>query len=795
VKPAHVVDVPVELMPGEPIELRLLIPAAAAWLTAAIALMVSAGIGLIVAAVLVAAGAVIAASMHRDRRARRQLRKRVVAAAFLCAAGAAAAAAWRVAAVQRGPLPSMARAHTSVTLELTVTSDPHLSAGSSTGAGGPLVVLLAKAVQVSSDDVLRTTISSPIVVLATAPGWLTLQPTQRVTAVGRVSMPDPGELVTALFDARGSPTLVGAASPIERVAGHIRDGLRAAAAPLPAGPRGLLPGLVDGDTSGLSPDLVAAFRTTGLTHIVAVSGANVAIVLGAALVIARRMRAGLRAQALVGVLTIVGFVIVARPQASVLRAAAMGLVAVLALATGRRRRALPALCAAVLCLIYIDPTLARSVGFALSVVATGALLLIAPRLRTWMARRLPGWLADALAVPTAATLACAPLIASISGQISLSSIPANLLAEPAVAPATILGVLAAALAPVSVGAAQIVARVAGIPCWWLVFVARTFSRLPGAAVPWRDGASGALTLLALGSLVGLLLWSTRWRGLVLRLVVVAALIASALAVRGRLATQAWPPSDWVLAACDVGQGEAIVVRAGPQSGLVVDSGPSPALVDGCLGALGIRTLAGIVLTGGTATSVGGLPGALHGRAVGEIDVGSQLAADADVRVRGWALASHVAVVAARPGVVNIVGNVRWQVVAELASARVVAVDVAGISLLVAGDLSAVDETELVSTSASLSPSEASLGADVLVVPHHGGAQDAAFLAAVHPRVAIISVGRGNSQRDPSAMVLNALSAIAVRVIRTDNAGNIAIMSNSEGLLVVTQHGSHEVPRR
>src|SRR5665213_4221940 len=121
------------------------------------------------------------------------------------------------------------------------------------------------------------------------------------------------------------------------------------------------------------------------------------------------MRAGLRAQALVGVLTIAGFVIVARPQASVLRAAAMGLVAVLALATGRRRRALPALCAAVLCLIYIDPTLARSVGFALSVVATGALLLVAPPLRTWMARRLPGWLADALAVPTAATLACAPV--------------------------------------------------------------------------------------------------------------------------------------------------------------------------------------------------------------------------------------------------------------------------------------------------------------------------------------------------------------------------------------------------
>jgi competence protein ComEC len=781
--PARVPDDNVALIAGEPVELRLLVPAAGAWLTAAISLSLSATAGLLTSGVLLLVGALIIATAHRGRP---RVRRRVVAAALVCAAGAAAAAAWRVAAVQRGPLPGLARARATVTLQLIVTSDPHLSAGSSTGSTRSLVVLLAKAVEVSSDGVPSTTVSSPIVVLATAPGWLSLQPTQRVTAAGRVSVPDPGELETALFDARGSPTQVGAASPIEHVAGRIRDGLQTAASPLPTGPRGLLPGLVDGDTSGLSPDLVAAFRTTGLTHIVAVSGANVAIVLGAALAIARRLRAGLRAQALVGVLTIVGFVIVARPQASVLRAAAMGLVAVLALASGRRRRALPALCAAVLCLIYIDPTLARSVGFALSVVATGALLVLAPPLRTWMSRTLPGWLADALAVPTAATLACAPLIASISGQISLASIPANLLAEPAVAPATILGVLTAGLAQVSMGAAQLAARVAGLPCAWLVLVARTFAAVPGAAVPWRDGASGALTLLVLGSSVGLLLWSARWRGVVLRVLVVVGVVAAGLAVRGRLATQPWPPSDWVLAACDVGQGEAVVARTGPQSGVLVDAGPSPSAVDGCLGALGIRTLVWIVLTGGTAPAVGGVPGALHGRTVSEIDAGSQLAADADLRVRGWASASHIVVASAKPGVVNAVGNVRWRIVADFASARVVSVDVAGLRVLIAGDLSSADETELVSTVASRSSALASLRADVLVVPHQGAAQDAAFLDSVHPRIAIVSVGRGNSQHDPSASVLKALSAIAGRVIRTDQDGDIAISVDQGGPRVVTR---------
>jgi competence protein ComEC len=240
----------------------------------------------------------------------------------------------------------------------------------------------------------------------------------------------------------------------------------------------------------------------------------------------------------------------------------------------------------------------------------------------------------------------------------------------------------------------------------------------------------------------------------------------------------------------VGQGEAIVARTGPQSGVLVDAGPSPSAVDGCLDALGIRTLASIVLTGGTSAAVGGLPGALHGRTVAEIDAVAQLAADADVRVRGWAAASHVAAASTKAGVIHVAGNVTWRVVAEPASARVVSVDVAGVSVVVAGDLSAADETDLVSTVGSLQLPVASLHADVLVVPHHGAALDAAFLAAVHPRVAVVSVGRGNSEHDPTASVLNALSVRAVRVIRTDKVGNIAIVVKSGNLLVVAPHGSH-----
>ena len=778
-------------MPGEPLELRLLLPAATAWLAAGLTLSLSARVGLLAGAALGAVGVAAALAARQDRR---RVRVRVVAAALVCAAGAATAAAWRVGAVQRGPLPALARSHSAATLVLVVTNDPHLSSGS--GFSQNLVVLSARAVAVTTSDG-SVAISSPIVVLTTASGWLALQPTQRVTAAGRLSVPMPGELVSAVFDARGSPTSVAPPSLPEVVAARVRSGLRAAAAPLPSGPRGLLPGLVEGDTSGLSPGLVAAFRTTGLTHIVAVSGANVAIVLGAALAVARQLRAGRRTQALVGVLTIVGFVVVARPQASVLRAAAMGLVAVLALATGRRRRALPALCAAVLCLIYVDPTLSRSVGFALSVVATGALLVLAPRLRERMSRRLPGWLADALAVPTAATIACAPLIASISGQVSLSSIPANLLAEPAVAPATILGVITAGLAQVSLGAAQLVARVAGIPCWWLVFVARTFARLPGAAIPWPSGTRGSLSLVGVlgvgAALVELrrLRRRPRWLGAVLPLLAIGSVIAAGFAVGRRLSPHAWPPRDWVLAACDVGQGEAIVARSGPQSAVLVDTGPAPPALDQCLVALGVHSLSSIVLTGGASTAISGMPGALHARAVGAIDTDAEVADDAEVRVRGWALASDAVLSTAVVGQVHVVGEVRWRVLAEFASARVISMEVSGVTALVAGDLDAADQAEFVSQVHQTN-------ADILIVPRHGAdSQDLGFFAAVHPLVAVVSVGRGNSQRDPSANVLKTLSdavGAAGRVVRTDKDGSVAISAHADGLRVVTEHGSDEVRR-
>ena len=292
-------------------------------------------------------------------------------------------------------------------------------------------------------------------------------------------------------------------------------------------------------------------------------------------------------------LALVGFVILARPSPSVLRAAAMGGLALLVLATGRQRSTVPALSAAVIILVVIDPGLASDAGFSLSVLATGGLLLLAPGWAEALRRRgIPAGLAEALAVPAAAQAACAPVIAAISSSVSLIAVPANLLAAPAVAPATVLGVAAALLAPVSLTAARFAAWLSSWPARWLIWLAHTGAGVPAGSLPWPGGAGGGLLLVAV-LLIGV---RAARHSAVRRVALVVVIAAVSGAVPVRLANPAWPPAGWFVVACDVGQGDATVLSAGPGSGVVVDTGPDPAPVDGCLRSLGIHQVGLLMLT-------------------------------------------------------------------------------------------------------------------------------------------------------------------------------------------------------
>ena len=316
---------------------------------------------------------------------------------------------------------------------------------------------------------------------------------------------------------------------------------------------------------------------------------------------------------------LVGFVILAGPEPSVLRAGVMGAVGLLALAIGRERAALPALGTAVVALVLWDPAMAVSFGFALSVLATAGLVLLAPRWADRLAARgVPRGLAEALAVPAAAHLVTAPVVAGMAGQVSLVSVVANLLAAPVVAPATVLGVLAALVAPVWPWFAELLVRVAGPEADWLILVARHAARVPGAVIGWPSGWWGGLLLVACVLLLVAALRRRRLRVLVG--VALAGLLVVLIPIR--VIAPGWPPPGWVMVACDVGQGDGLVLAtAEPGRAVVVDTGPEPGPMTACLDRLDVSRVPLVVLSHLHADHVGGLDAVLADHAVGAVAVG------------------------------------------------------------------------------------------------------------------------------------------------------------------------------
>ena len=252
-----------EPVEDEPPDLRLVLPATAAWLVAWQLRPVPGAVVLGLALVALLLAAVV---LLRSRGAPWAL---VVAATLLCA-GAAAVATWsRGLARDSGPVPALAARSAAVAVEAVLVDDPRLTAA--LPGRDPLVVARVRVGRVLAGG-RTTTVRDPVLVLSGDRSWLGLLPSQRVRVEGRLRTADPGDDVTAVLSARGPPLVLSAPSHVQWFAGHVRARLRAAVAPLPASERGLLPGLVVGDTSGLTPELRADFRTVGLTHLTAVSG-------------------------------------------------------------------------------------------------------------------------------------------------------------------------------------------------------------------------------------------------------------------------------------------------------------------------------------------------------------------------------------------------------------------------------------------------------------------------------------------------------------------------------------------
>jgi competence protein ComEC len=570
----------------------------------------------------------------------------------------------------------------------------------------------------------------PIRIIASTQSVKGLLPGQKIRVEGKVLQSKEGR-VAALVIVSKRVEILTAASPWAQGLARIRSGLRDATGTGDAG--ALIPGMVIGDTSKQSVDFKNEMRRSGLTHLVAVSGANFAIVSAFVLwgmqFIFRKVNYRLIATAI----ALASFIALVRPSPSVLRAAAMAAVLLFAHATRQGRDPLPALGFAIAAIVIADPFQSRDPGFALSVLATAGLLLIAPKIRPKI-----------LAPPIAAMALCSPVIVALSGYISPMSIVANIFAAPVVAPITIVGFIAALISPIAAPVAQLLIWLIKPLAQWITWTAAWSSTFPVFTLKTGIYGFSAALLLALAIYLG-------------RLKVLALLFVLILSVSW---IQRFPAGQWQIANCDIGQGDAMVLNLGADQAIVIDVGPDPQLIDRCLHRLGIRKIPLLILTHGHADHIGGLAGARKNREIGRIWFGDIFAG---TRLR----------------VGNIDIEVKWPIAGSENTPNNSSISALFTSpdftLFASGDLEPLAQSQI----------RGQIGeVDIYKVAHHGSKfQDAELMQELSPALAVISVGAENRYGHPAPSTISALTDLGAKVLRTDRDGAVAISARNHQLSI------------
>jgi competence protein ComEC len=586
--------------------------------------------------------------------------------------------------------------------------------------------------------------------------------------------------------------------PVARATTRVREAFREACAGLHPDAGALLLGLAVGDESTLAPDLDAAMVRAGLAHLTAVSGSNTSLVVAIAMAAVAGLGLGWRARVLTCAAVLWAYVMLVRPQPSVLRAAAMGVVALVALSTGGRRRGPPALLASALVLLLTLPQFALSLGFALSFAATAGLLVLGPpiadRLGRWPASRwAPEPIRAALAVAAAAHLATLPLAVLMGNGASLVALPANVLVTPLVPFATVLGLGAALIAPAASGPAALLATVASPATGAIARVARVSADLPFGVldVPAGPvGGLGAAAVLALLVIAAARRWRP-WRDP--RITLGVALGLAVVLVVSHARDARWPPPDWVVLACDVGQGDGLLLRApGSDDALLVDAGPDAGRIVDCLDDAGVARLA-VLITHFHADHIDGLAAVL-GRWPVAVVLTTPVPEPADgaSQVVDQARAAGAPIRLVRAGdrltVMGVALDVLWPArpmhESPANNASVVAVagvpSAAGpIRVLLTGDI----EPEAQSVLMARPPPRA----HVVKVPHHGSRYQAPqFATWSGAEIALICVGQDNDYGHPSGSTIGQYRAAGARIGRTDEQGDLAVLPVAGGLALVAR---------
>lgn len=615
----------------------------------------------------------------------------------------------------------------------------------------------------------------------------------------KVVAADSGDDVVALAFGRGEVEVIGEPHPVLQLSNGVRERFVEIAAELPGPGAMLVPGLAVGDESLVDDDLDAAMKASSLSHLTAVSGSNIAIIVVALIGIGRVFGWSRAVRAAAASAGLACFVLLVTPQGSVIRASAMALIVIALDALARPIAGVPVLSLAVIVLLAADPWLSHDYGFALSTAATAGLLLGIGPLARWFERWLPPPIALLIAVPLVAQVACQPILLMLEPSLPLYGVVANLLAAPAAPLATVVGLVACLvgllLPPIGVA----LAWVAWLPAQWIGLVAETVTVLPAAAVPWLGGGIGALAWIVFCIAVVILLrrgHGARWRLLQrgTAVVLTVALLAVVAFSVGRLVVRLRDlPADWRLVACDIGQGDALLLRAGTAT-VLVDTGDDPAALATCLDDFGVERIDVLLVSHFDADHVGAA-GDIE-VPVGEVwlpDTEEARAESLTVRLQAGGIPVRFVgagdVLALGDVVVTALGPPRGEGGAPSTiegndSSLAVRVDPAAscaascLRILFLGDLGeqaqAALDLELVQ-------------ADVVKMSHHGSSDQLAELyQRSGARLAVISVGADNGYGHPTAAALDLLREAGIPWLRTDEAGAIAVFTTDGELSAWTQ---------
>ena len=641
----------------------------------------------------------------------------------------------------------------------------------------------------------QLTAAVPVLVRAdgeAAEGLARIRDGEPVHARGRVSG-DASLLVLRATEVGPAQEASGGVGPGQETRHRLRQIARDATAHLPPDEAALVRGMTTGDTSGMGEQTEEIMRRAGISHLVAVSGANIALVLAA--VLGPLLLAGVRRRPrlLIAAAVVAGYVWLVGDEPSVQRAATMAAPLLAARFAGVRASPVAALALTVALWSVLDPVTAASIGFLLSALATAAILLAAPPLARALEQMSGGRLgrtaALVLAVPLVAQAACTPVLILLTPEVSVWAVPVNMLVGPLVGPSTVLGLVALVLGVLWPGGAAVLYGIAAGGAHLVLLIARTADDLPGSRIAVPDGTTGVLGAIAVLLLAGLAVAgrrrpAVRWATAVVLVIALAPGIGRMLPVRST--------PGWSLALCAVGQGDALLLRPagaardGPT--VLVDTGPDPAALSACLDLLQVRQVDLLVLTHPHADHTGGRDALTGARTPAQQWVCPLPAAAADV-VPGAPV--EVATTGTGWEQDGLALTVLWPDSAEAAERASAAErgsgegDAAndcsialearwadGTRLVTLGDLEPAAQEQLAATEPG--------PADIVKVAHHGSRfQHAPLYEQLDPDLALVPVGRENTFGHPTDELLDLVRGTGAQVLRTDVHGTVVLPTGED----------------